>query len=142
MVNSNENIIKEIAENLDCGNDCYYNQKTNEIIAIPNFSQVMDDEEFKKAFKGDIKKIKSQKADYIKFEVLESIESFKIMERFVDQLPDENYKSELENILQRKSPFGNFKHSINHSNFRQNWFDFKQNELELIVEELLRLRKA
>ena len=44
----------------------------------------------------DLDKIKKQKADFIKFEVLKNFESFEIMERFVDQLNDEKFKSELE----------------------------------------------
>ncbi|MFT6843099.1 MAG: hypothetical protein ACJASR_001873, partial [Psychroserpens sp.] len=31
-----------------------------------------------------------------------------------------------------------FKHKIDQSNFRQSWFDFKQNELEKIVENQLK----
>ena len=30
--------IKEIAENLDCGNICYYNLKTGKIKTLPDFS--------------------------------------------------------------------------------------------------------
>ena len=54
MDNLKQNIIKEIAQELDCGNECYYNLKTNEIIAIPNFSQVSDEEEFKEIFRKDL----------------------------------------------------------------------------------------
>jgi len=37
MANSNKKLICEIAQNLDCGNNCYYNPKTKEIITILNF---------------------------------------------------------------------------------------------------------
>lgn len=40
MEYSKSKIIKEIAQELDCGNDCYYNPKTGEIISIPNFAQL------------------------------------------------------------------------------------------------------
>jgi ribosomal protein L11 methylase PrmA len=140
--NSKQNIIKEIAQELDCGFDCYYNFKTDEIIAIPSFSQFADEEDFKEAFSDSLEKVKNHKADFIKIETLESFESFKIMELFVEQLPDENLKSDLENVLANKKPFHNFKHKINHSNFRQNWFDFKQSKLEKIVETKLNSGKA
>ncbi len=39
MDNSTQNIIKEIAQELDCGIDCYYNPKANELITIPNFGK-------------------------------------------------------------------------------------------------------
>ena len=135
----NKNIIKEIAEHLDCGNDCYYNLKTEEIIAIPNFDDSFDEYELGEAFGPDLDKIKKQKADFIKFEVLKNFESFEIMERFVDQLNDEKFKSELENVLHQKKPFQNFKRLIDYSDFRQNWFDFKQMELEKIVEDQMNI---
>ena len=142
MDNSKSNIIKEIAQELDCGNDCYYNSKTNEIVTIPNCSQISDEEEFKELFRANLEKVNKRKADFIKIEVLESFESFKIMERFMEQVTDQNFQSKLENILQRKKPFQNFKHSIDNSNFRQKWFDFKQNELIMIVETQLNRANA
>ena len=51
------------------------------------------------------------------------------MELFVEQLSDQNLKSELENVLTKKKPFQNFKYKVDHSDFRQNWFDFKQKTL-------------
>ena len=141
MKKSQPEIIKEIAQELDCGNDCYLNIKTTEIIGIPNFSQISDEDEFKEIFRADLEKINQQKADFIKFEALESFESFKIIERFVGQINDRNLTSELENILKKKRPFQNFKRSIDNSNFRQKWFHFKQDELEKIVEKKLNKQK-
>ena len=137
MDNSKSNIIKEIAQELDCGNDCYYNSKTNEIVAIPNFSQISDEEEFKEIFRADLEKVNNRKTDFIEFEVLKNLESFKIMERFVEQMTDQQFKLELENILQNKKPYQNFKQIIDNSDYRQKWFDFKQTELETIVENQL-----
>ena len=137
MENSKSKIIKDIAQELDCGNDCYYNSKTDEIIAIPNFSNISDEEEFLECFKEELNKVKKNKAELIKIEVIESFESFKIMERFIDQLTDRHFKLELEIILQNKKPFQNFKRAIDNSNFRQEWFNFKKIELEKIVEKLL-----
>ena len=133
MDNSRQNIIKKIAQELDCGFDCYYNSKTNEIVTIPNFSHIADEDDFKEAFRADLEKVKKHQADFMKIEVLQSFENFKIMELFVEQLPDKKIQSELENVLANKKPFQNFKHKIDLSDFRQNWFDFKQSELEKIL---------
>jgi|TARA_B110000116_G_C16328531_1_gene355678 hypothetical protein len=133
--NSKQNLIKEIAQELDCGNDCFYNIKTNEIITIPSFFETLDETEFKKIFQSDLTRIEKQKDDLIKFEVLESFQSFKIMEEFVRQLSDQQLQSELENILANKKPFQNFKFIIEQTEFRNNWFEFKQSELEKIVEK-------
>ena len=137
METTKQHIIKEIAQDLDCGSECYYNFKTNEIIAIPDFSQVFDEDVFKEAFGEALERVEQQKADFIKIEPLESFESFKIMECFVAQLTDQNFKLKLQAVLQRKKPFQNFKHQIEQSNFRQDWFDFKQLELEKIVAKKL-----
>jgi hypothetical protein len=133
--NSKQNLIKEIAQELDCGNDCFYNIKTNEIITIPSFFETLDETEFKKIFQSDLTRIEKQKDDLIKFEVLESFQSFKIMEEFVRQLSDQQLQSELENILANKKPFQNFKFIIEQTEFRNNWFEFKQSELEKIVKK-------
>ncbi len=142
MDNSGKNIVTEIAENLDCGNDCYYNPKTDELITIPNLLHTTDEEEFKEVFRADLKKIDEQKANFIKFEVLESFESFKIMVRFTHQMTDQKFFSKLDNILQNKKPFQSFKHAIDNSDFRKKWFDFKQTELEKIVKIQLERGKA
>lgn len=141
MQRKQSDIIKEIAQELDCGFDCYYNSKTDEIVTIPSFAQFSDEEDFKEAFSDSLKKVEKHKKDFIKFEHLESFESFKIMELFVEQLSDQNLKSELENVLVNKNPFQNFKNKVDHSDFRQNWFDFKQKELEKRVENELERRK-
>jgi hypothetical protein len=135
--NPKQHIIKSIAQELDSGFDCYYNSKTDEVIGIPNFAQMSDEETFNEAFGADLEKIETQKEEFIKFEVLESFESFKIMERFVQQLSDKKLQLELENVLANKKPFQNFKYLIDHSDYRQDWFDFKLKELEKIVESQL-----
>ena len=99
----------------------------------------MDD--FEEAFEDNFNKIENQKSDLIKFEVLQSFESFKIMEDFVAQLSDKNLQEELNLILIQKKPFRNFKYRIDHSDFRQSWFDFKQKELEKRVETELKTNK-
>jgi len=142
MAKSKENIVREIAQELDCGFDCFFNSKTEEIVAIPSFSQFSDEEYFKEAFNDNLEKVKKNKTDFIKFETLESFESFKIMKLFVEQLSDQNLKSELENVLANKKPFQNFKHKIDHSEFRQSWFEFKKSRLEKIVENQLDSGKA
>ncbi|MCB0745383.1 MAG: hypothetical protein KDC67_15860 [Ignavibacteriae bacterium] len=142
MDNLKQKIIKNIAQELDCGFDCYFNVRTNEIIVIPGISYVVDQDDFKKAFEEDFKRIENNKTDFIKFDVLESFESFKIMELFVQQLTDKNLKTELRKVLENKKPFQNFKIKVDQSNFRQNWFDFKQKEIEKKVETKLKTNKA
>jgi len=139
---SKQHIIKSIAQDLDCGFDCFYNIKTDEVVTVPNFKNISDDELFDEAFGDIVQSLESNKADFIKIEVLESFESFKIMERFVGQLSDLELKGVLEDVLKNRKPFQNFKYVIENSACRQSWFDFKQNELERIVEIQLKLNIA
>jgi hypothetical protein len=50
---------------LDRGFECYYNFKTDEIVAIPNFSQFSDEEDFKEVFSDSLDKVEKHKADFI-----------------------------------------------------------------------------
>ena len=81
-----------------------------------------------------MERVASQKKEMIKFEALKPLESFRIMEAFVRQLPDSKLQAELEIILAHKKSFRNFKIAIDSSNYRACWFNFKQEELEKIVE--------
>ena len=139
MDKPDQNIINEIAQQLDCGNECYFNQKTKELICIPNADlMAMGDEEYyKEVFKDDLEKVKSQKKDLIKFEVLESFESYKIMEDFKNQINDNYFKEKLNEALNRRKPFQNFKYLIDNSDYREDWFEFKHKELEKIVLETI-----
>jgi hypothetical protein len=115
MADIQKNHIREIAENVSSGFDCYFDPKTQEIVTIPNLSNLSDEEEFKESDRDDLKSLKSWKADFLKFEVLDSFEPFKIMENFVGQLADKNFQSELDNIFQAKKLFQNFKHAVENS---------------------------
>ena len=136
-----QNRIKEIAQELDCGLECFYNFKTSEIIGIPNVSNFADEDDFKEAFQEDLNRIKKHPTDFIKFEALESFESFKIMELFVAQLSDKKLQSELTNVLEQRKPFQNFKSKIEHFDLEQNWYAFKQSELEKRITSELKRRK-
>lgn len=62
-------IIEEIAENLDCGSDSYYNSKRNELISIPSYLHEFDQKQFEQIFKDDLDKINQRKSDFIKIKV-------------------------------------------------------------------------
>ncbi len=144
MEKPDQNIINKIAQELDCGNDCYYNPKTNELICIPNadLASTGDEEYYKEVFKDDFEKIKRQKKNLIKIEVLESFESFEIMENFKNELKDDLFKEKINEALTNRKPFQNFKYLIDNSKYRESWFEFKQQELEKIVVKTIERNKA
>ena len=144
MDKPDENIINEIAQQLDCGNDCYYNSKTKELISIPNADLLAsgDTEYHMQFFKEDIDRINRQKKDLIKFEVLQSFQSFKIMENFAYQVTETNLREKLSHVLFKGKPFRNFKYLIDNSEYREEWFAFKQKEMEKIVKETMEFYTA
>ena len=133
MIKIDDKKINEIAQNLDCGMNCYLNIKTGELIDIPENYEEIDDEDAIEMF-GDILE-KIENPDFKKIEVLESYDSFQIMKSFLDKVTNSALQSKLELALEGKKPFANFKNLIDNSDFRESWFAHKQVELEKYVRE-------
>jgi len=122
--------IKEIAEQLDFGFRCFWNQTNNELVFIPDLVKhpEMDDE----FYQDDIEKVDNNFSDYVEIKPMESYEAFQIMTGFIDGLQYSNkLKSKLTFALTKKKPFREFKFTIDNSGpFRQQWFDFKDKKLK------------
>jgi len=135
-----ESIIRDIASHLDCGNDCYFNPKTTELIFIPhNFRDHYTESDG--YWYKELEKINEDSESYIKFEIPTSFESFKIMERFLGEVDDTILNARLTIALSERKPFRNFKFLIDNSTYRNKWFDFKEKELEKMVREQLGRQK-
>ncbi len=132
-------LIYQIVQELDCGLECYVNLTTQEIISIPNQRQFGGDIDAEEGFEEQFKQIERQEKDLLHIEPLESFESFKIMERFAAQVDNAFFKARLEEILGNRKPFQNFKYAIDNSDFRQDWFSFKQAEQERIIEHRIQV---
>ncbi len=132
------NLINDIAQNIDCGYDCFYFPASGEVVLIPSLSQHADESEMREHFSKESEKIKNHSGEYIKFEPLPSYESFRIMEGFTVQIGDDNFRNRLEEALVDRKPFRNFKYLIDNSDYRQAWLDYKQDQLEAHVAKLIR----
>lgn len=132
-------VIKEIAESIDSGLVCFLNLDTAETEDFPQ-EMLEDPEEFEamtgESFEG-LNFKHNNWANWVSFEPLASFESFDIMRRFTDSLEDKWFIDKLNNALNNKKPYANFKAIIDNSNHRQNWFDFKKKFMENHVKELL-----
>ena len=134
------NTVKEIAENNDCGLISYLNPVTLEIESVPkNLDypeeyELMTGENYNETFRHETWN------RCISFEPPESRISFKIMEHFANNIKDNELKDKLIGILSRKRPFTNFKHAVETSKHRQAWFDFKQQQLEQMVWDELKIQ--
>ena len=133
--------IYDFAQAHDIGSDVYINNRTGEIIELPNpirrpYAEL---EEF---YAEDIEKIEANWHEITKLECPDSSESFEIMAAFIDSLPQTKTKEELTIALNKRKPFRNFNHIIHNCDKREDWFEHKRLELENRVGELLdRMKK-
>jgi hypothetical protein len=132
----NSTQIQDIIQSLLCGMNVYINKETLEIANIPDIDELYGDTEL---WEEDITRIESEWSDYALITKLESREAFRVMEGFVDVVDDSRLKEDLIKILNRRSPFANFKAEIDDSEYRQKWFDFRNIKYEEYVKEQLEI---
>lgn len=127
--------IKEIAQDLDCGNKCYINKETGITIITPDFDRGYADEEL---WDDDINELEENWDKYVEIDKMESHELFEIMADFAENVYSRELRDSLINALNRKHPFQNFKWVVDNSGpYRQKWFDFKNQKMIEWVENKL-----
>jgi hypothetical protein len=127
MINLTKNKILEIVQDLDCGMRCFYNPETDEIKSLPNFDSNPDADE--EMWQNVSEEIDSNFDQYIEFDKMPTHESFQLMTDFIDTVADKKVQDLLIIALNKKKPFWNFKYVIDNSGeYRQKWFDFKEQE--------------
>lgn len=146
-----QSLVTEVAESLDAGLVCYINPDTLEKVEIPksilegglyDFDEEEEggeeDEDMKDdLFYQDMKHIHKDWEKCLTIEPPESNIAFGYMEEFVNHLPEGRLKTALFNALSRQKPFGNFNAIIHQSDAREDWFAFKQKNMEQYVAEKL-----
>lgn len=132
-------LIHDIAEMLDGDHICYLNTDTLEYESIPQgILDDLDSYDEDGLWKEIIDKVEGWE-NSISLERPESREYFKIMEGFANDVSDEKFANRLWNTLNNRKPFANFNHIVHNSDFREDWFTFKQIKLEeKVYQEVLR----
>ncbi len=132
-----EEMIKEIADQLDSGMICFYHIPTGELESHPDEMKGWGgfDEE---PWEETIEKVENNYHEYVRFEGLESHESFRIMENFVMEVSDKKIRQRLIDAISYKKPFQNFKFILNqYPELRQQWFEYKKAYyIEYVIEQL------
>lgn len=127
--------IKDIAQELQAGMDVYINRKTLDTESIMNPDHFFVEPDF---WEKEIERIENEWEDYVVISQMSSHEAYEVMEEFAYQVDDEKLREELIKILNRKSPFANFKAEIDESDYREKWFGFRDKKYkEYVREELL-----
>ena len=132
-MNYSDKTIKEIADLIDCGHLCFLNKKNENIEYHPKEIDLFFDEE--NPWQDVIDKIENNKNEYIRIEQMDSNQSFRVMEYFIEKIESEQLRKKLVIALNRPKPFRNFKYLIDNSDYRQNWFDYKFDQNILWVKE-------
>ena len=127
--------INEIAQELEAGMKVYLNRETLEIKPILDWEDISDNE----IWEEEVEDILNEWSNYLVISKMESREAFRVMEEFADSVDDEVFREGLIKILNRKSPFANFKAEVESSPYRQNWFDFRLKKYEDYVKEHLEI---
>lgn len=125
--------INEIAQELEAGMKVYLNRKTLDFKTILDWDDLTDTD----FWDEELEKIENEWSDYIVLEKMDSRDGFQVMEYFIDEVKDQRLREYLIKILNRKSPFANFKAEIESSDYRQEWFDFRTHSYENYVREQL-----
>jgi hypothetical protein len=138
MITLSTEQVKEIAEQLEVGFDCFLNKHNSELIFLigdeDGFSSFEEDD----VWADDRKKIDANPDDYYPIEKMGSKDSFLVMEEFAHTIDSNKLKEELIRALNQKKPFRQFKYLIDDSGeYRQKWFDFKSKKMiEWVIAEL------
>jgi hypothetical protein len=134
--------IREIADNLSAGLISFFNPDTLEIDSYHPSMPIEpeddeDDEDNPDVSLEETDFVYLSWEDYLTFNPLSSSESFAIMEAFARQLKNKNEAEKMLNILSRGKPFAHFNEYIHHSEYREEWFQYRQKQLENYVKRLI-----
>ena len=134
-------VVKDVAGSIDAGFVCFLNTDTLEIDEFPR--ELLSNSYLYTMNTGvslDKLNLKyTQWENYITIEPLEGNESFRIMEKYAEQLDNARLRAQLVNALYNPKPFANFKRIIDNSDYRQDWFDFKDNQLQDYVKTMIEI---
>lgn len=150
-------LIKDVAETLTTSQNAVVNMgnlRYFEIIPADKFlpeyfieeenedeeEDIEDDEDllektYDKMYTQELQKIEGTTKNTISIEPPDSHITFPFMEDFVTTLPASRTRAELERALSNRKPFRNFNGIIHNSEFREEWFAFRQKGFESYVTE-------
>lgn len=136
--NTNLNIteaqIKEIAEDLDRGFECYIHKETGAMIKVPDREQRYDMDTT--AFEAEHEELEANRFSYFELQRMTSHDSFQVMENFAAEVENNTLKGRLFTVLGQRKPFSNFKFIVDRLGpYRQQWFDFKAEQIQQWVKD-------
>jgi hypothetical protein len=113
----------------------FLDKKTGEIVFVSEYDVLDEDEETKKL-------IEDEPDRFLWIDTVSSNKGFRIMEEFVESLPDGEAKMILCKALAWKKPFSNFKDALHdYPDIREQWFEFHDKALGELATEWLEVNE-
>jgi Uncharacterised protein family (UPF0158) len=131
-----DEILKEIAGEMDMGMKCFLNKETLEVVSFPDENKFddYDDEDWRE----EIDKVENDPGNFIEIEPMDSKTGYRIMESFIEDLKDEPANERLMQAITGKKPFANFKIQLHEfPELVDQWYAYKENyTIDFIREQL------
>ncbi|MCZ4408990.1 UPF0158 family protein [Cryomorphaceae bacterium 1068] len=119
-----ENTVREIADWLQCGLECWIHKLKGTMYFLPN----LDDPYFDPSqWEEVLTSVQGHEEEYLVFQTMDSSHSYRIMQDFASSLTDSPIRADLEYALSGPRPFHNFNSRLAHSVLREKWADFRFN---------------
>lgn len=132
----NDQQVKEIAGQLDCGFRVFVHKHTGALVSIPYLDNNPYAEE--SFYKEELRHLKKHYREYLEITGPQSHDRFEVMTSFTEQLDNEEVKGQLFEALNKRKPFQEFKRVIDSSGpYRQLWFAYKEANLKKWVLQRL-----
>jgi hypothetical protein len=129
-------MVREIAQQLDCGMTCFYHTETGELESYPDFNRNPGyDTEL---WEESIEKVEANYLSYLRFDTLESHESFRIMADFTDEIRHAETRNRFIHALEQRKPFQQFKSLLHYyPDLLKEWYTFKDQRCREYVIEIV-----
>ena len=137
MIKLSKKQINCIAQDLDLGLMCYVDKITGEVRSIPPIDVSAGNLELRA---NELNEIEKNRDQYILIGQMGSSDSFKVMRRFLGKVADPNLRQKLMLAISQNKPFRRFRNILDYNgDVLQDWYQFKQEEMERYVEKHLRI---
>ena len=128
-----EDQVKEVTENLKLGYTAYINPDTGDIKYLIDEGKYPDAREM---FGEEMDEIDAW--DYVaELREMPSFEAFRVMEDFAYKV-DDDFHDDLMEALNKGKPFANFRELVESSEYREEWFEYRNQRYLEYTERLLK----
>jgi hypothetical protein len=131
-----EEIIKEIAELIDCNDVVYLHKETHEFLSYPVPGEGgYGSDEFDYLMQEVMDVVDFAPDMYIRIDPLDSHASYQIMEAFVETVKDERLQGRLHGALTSRKPFRQFRDAVETAGVEEAWYAYRDAYLQMYVRD-------